>query len=55
VRSDLRGGPATEDNGGSPDGQKAYDEVSVKVGTAASQANNEEDRGSVVSKGSVGK
>lgn len=52
VRSDLKGGEE-----GSPDaGYNPNDEISVKVGTAASQVKGgvDEDRGSVVSKGSVG-
>ncbi len=51
VRSDLKG--AEE---GSPEGYNPNDDISVKVGTAASQGKGgiDEDRGSVVSKGSVG-
>lgn len=51
VRSDLKGGEE-----GSPDAYNPNDDISVKVGTAASQGKGavDEDRGSVVSKGSVG-
>ena len=51
-RSDFKGG----EEGGSPDVYNPNDDISVKVGTAASQGKRgvDEDRGSVASKGSVG-
>ena len=51
-RSDLRGGPTAEESPENLYNPPAHDEATAKVATAAS--NHDEDRGSVVSMGSMG-